>query len=236
VESRPEDSVVDQLQVDILREGPDALLSLSGELDIAVQGLLRRAIQRICSDPTERLLLDLAPLSFMDASSLTLILALQREFGDRFAVRPGRQRRLFSIIGLDRLMELDPDEGEVERFEEAAQNLGYVRRLYSAWEAGGVQAMAQLADDAVEWQPSELHDGTLNGTEELTDYWRRHASPSGTSPVWFTALGQNVLIEGEFPLEDGTRTTIYAFYEFSDRRLVRARAARGGRDWHLPPV
>lgn len=95
--------------------------------------------------------------------------------------------------------------------------------------------MVQLAEDEVEWQPSELHDGMLSGSDELTDYWRLRASPSGTSPVWFTALGEDVMIEGEFPLEDGTRTTIYALYEFSDGRLVRARAARSDADWSSPP-
>ena len=49
-------------------------------------------------------------------------------------------------------------------------NIGYVRRLWKAFECGGVPAMADLLPPDVTWRPIAADDQPLRGTQELEEF------------------------------------------------------------------
>jgi len=94
-------------------DGASAVLTFTGELDIAT---LADAEQAVCAAEATRpgtLLIDLSALDFVDSSGVRLVLqalARARDDGRRLAVvlGNGRSRRLFDVLGLiDRLDVVD---------------------------------------------------------------------------------------------------------------------------------
>jgi anti-anti-sigma factor len=56
------------------RTGDDAVLWLSGELDMACAGQLETAIGELCADGCVRLVVEMAKLDFMDSTGLRSLL------------------------------------------------------------------------------------------------------------------------------------------------------------------
>jgi anti-sigma B factor antagonist len=89
-----------------LAERGDALvLSLAGELDLAVAPALREALRRAVERSPKRLVVDLAEVTFVDSTVLgALVEARSALGGDAFALAaPGLEvRRALEVSGLDR--------------------------------------------------------------------------------------------------------------------------------------
>jgi hypothetical protein len=100
-------------------------------------------------------------------------------------------------------------------------NIGYVRGLWAAFEAGGVSAMAGLVPPDVRWRPSGAGGRVLRGTAELAEFWAcRDAEVP--SPRMFHGRGDDVLVEAERRPDDEHVTTIWLLYRFDGDRLIEA--------------
>ncbi len=100
----------------VQRHGGAAVVTVSGELDLAVVDDLRAALARPEAQ-AETLILDLRGVTFIDSSGLSVIVASHqrmRTAHGRFAVvvaRPSAVQRLFELCGLTETLTItdDPD-------------------------------------------------------------------------------------------------------------------------------
>ncbi len=99
---------------EIVRD-PDALpplLRLSGEMDLRAAPELREALLKALADGQGSVLLDLAELSFID-STIISVLIMARKRADtsdgevRLRAVPGRIQRILAITGIDSLFPVD---------------------------------------------------------------------------------------------------------------------------------
>lgn len=85
------------------------VLALSGELDLSTAPALEQAIEEARSETGERLLFDLAELSFMDSTGVSVLVRAKQEAnaaGHEVTLRApnGQVHRLLELVGLlDRL-------------------------------------------------------------------------------------------------------------------------------------
>jgi anti-sigma B factor antagonist len=95
-----------------VRQHSDAhgvVLALAGELDLSSAPELERALEEAGALPVKRLILDLAELSFMDSTGVSVLVRTKQRAdggGRILAVRSpnGQVRRLLELVGLlDRL-------------------------------------------------------------------------------------------------------------------------------------
>jgi anti-anti-sigma factor len=89
------------------------VLAVHGELDIATTAALRSQVDRVLKDTTAPVIIDLAGVTFCDASGLALLVGAQRRARlDRRAVvlaGPGCNiSKLLHITGLDRAFTVHP--------------------------------------------------------------------------------------------------------------------------------
>lgn len=101
------------LQTETDREGGTVRVRLSGELDLACEPYLNALVREV-GDASERVVIDLRGLSFIDSTGLRSILLAWhrfREDGIEFAVVPGSGPvlRTLQITGLDRVLPIAPD-------------------------------------------------------------------------------------------------------------------------------
>jgi anti-sigma B factor antagonist len=89
--------------------GPDGLLSLTGELDLATAPQLRSAVQQKLQDGTQRLVLDLTDLSFCDSAGLTVMVWAERAFPDGVLLHHPRPqlRKILRTTQLEQVLNLD---------------------------------------------------------------------------------------------------------------------------------
>lgn len=202
-------------EVDRAFEGPDAVLRLRGELDLSSVDVLRAALaEAACCMRSRSLVLDLDELEFMDATGLRLFLEAARRSDMRVSIRSPRPQvwRLFEVTGLAGLLPLQPDP---------LQNVEYVRRICEAFVAGGPAAMAELVPADVEWVPWQANGARLHSTAEMQAHWAR--SPSAAPTVTeLSAVGRDVLVRFEIPLQTGSVKELWSLYQFEFGRLVRA--------------
>ncbi len=95
-----------------VREGNAFHLALYGELDIASARVLRRKLQMARSSATERVVLDLSGLQFVDSAGLHALVQAQEALagtGQRLALLRGPRavQRVFELTEADRLFEFD---------------------------------------------------------------------------------------------------------------------------------
>ena len=105
------------MNVDVQRRDGTAVLSLSGELDLASAPRLDEALFE-CEDGAPTILLDLRGLTFMDSSGLRVILAADaraRSRGGRLMLVPGPPsvQRVFQLTLLDTRLEFVDDASAV---------------------------------------------------------------------------------------------------------------------------
>ena len=81
--------------------------------------------------------------------------------------------------------------------------------------------IAHVPND-VEWQPSSADGRVLRGSDQLLAYWEGADPTPAAISAWFEAIDDDVMIETEHELEDGSRKLINSLYMFSGPRLVRA--------------
>ena len=101
------------LAVKETRTGDDAVLILTGEIDIATAGSLREAAQRAIAAPLERLVLDFAGVTFCDSQGLATLIAINKEAqaaGSRLLIiNVGAfMDRLLDVTGLRAAFEVKP--------------------------------------------------------------------------------------------------------------------------------
>jgi anti-sigma B factor antagonist len=102
-----------------LTSAGDALIALSGELDLSGAGPLDEEIDRLASeDGVRRVVLDLRELDFMDSSGLRLVALAERRLGaagrELVLVRgPEAVQRVFEITRMeDHLTFVDEPDGD----------------------------------------------------------------------------------------------------------------------------
>lgn len=100
-------------------------------------------------------------------------------------------------------------------------NIGYVRRLWKAFESGGASAMADLLPPDVVWRPLEANGRALHGTEELEEFWSAREAVTPTLRM-FHGHGDDVLVEAEYTHDDGSVRTVWSLYRFDGERLIEA--------------
>jgi anti-anti-sigma factor len=86
-----------------VRPGDDGIIvTVSGEVDVGTEGLLRQALLRIMRERGARLLLDVSGVSFMDCAGLRALLATRR----RAELRGGFLRLIAVSAAVRRITEL----------------------------------------------------------------------------------------------------------------------------------
>jgi anti-sigma B factor antagonist len=87
--------------------GPQALIAVSGELDLASVPAFEAALAELDLESAHHLVLDLDQLEFIDAAGLHAVLALHAactETSATLTIRPGPRQvqRVFELTGTDR--------------------------------------------------------------------------------------------------------------------------------------
>ncbi|MBV9414072.1 MAG: STAS domain-containing protein [Solirubrobacterales bacterium] len=96
-------------RLEVRSQGQATIITVSGELDLASSPALQEELDRVAASETQRLIIDLRALDFMDSTGLSvLVRAHQRaeEQGRELAMVKGPQQvqRLLSLTGVaDRL-------------------------------------------------------------------------------------------------------------------------------------
>jgi anti-sigma B factor antagonist len=107
-------------RVEVTNKGDVALISVSGELDLASSPALEEQLERVASSDASLVVVDLRELEFMDSTGLSvLVRAHQRaaEGTQRFGLINGSQQvqRLLSLTGVaDRLVLAEAPDGLLE--------------------------------------------------------------------------------------------------------------------------
>jgi ketosteroid isomerase-like protein len=113
-----------------------------------------------------------------------------------------------------------------------ADNVELVRRLWTAFERGGIEAVLEIADPDVRWEPYGAGGAGYDGHDGLRAYMEeRRARGEQTSARLYSAVakGEFVVARGEVQIkgEQGTVTMQPSWlYEFRDGRLTRFRGFR----------
>jgi hypothetical protein len=100
-------------------------------------------------------------------------------------------------------------------------NIGYVTRLWRAFESGGVAAMAALIPPDVTWRPTAANGRALLGTDALDEFW---SSREVVMPKlrMFHGRGDDVFVEAEYERDDGSVRTVWLLYGFNGATLLEA--------------
>jgi anti-anti-sigma factor len=101
------------LAVKETRTGDEAVLVLTGEIDIATASSLREAAQRAIAPPLARLVLDFAGVTFCDSQGLATLIAINKEVqavgGRLLIINVGEfMDRLLDVTGLRAAFEVKP--------------------------------------------------------------------------------------------------------------------------------
>jgi anti-sigma B factor antagonist len=101
--------VQSHLRVETRGEGRAAVITVSGELDLASSAILEEELARVSDSGATHVIIDLRELDFMDSTGLsTLVKAHQRadEAGRAFSLVRGPQQvqRLLSLTGVEERM------------------------------------------------------------------------------------------------------------------------------------
>jgi ketosteroid isomerase-like protein len=110
-----------------------------------------------------------------------------------------------------------------------ADNVELVRRLWSAFDRGGIEAVLEIADPDVEWQPYAGGGVVYRGHDGLRAYWsERSERGEATEARLYSAFakGDAVVARGEVRIKgDSGIVTMQPgwLYEFHDGKLIRFR-------------
>ncbi|GGQ23774.1 STAS domain-containing protein [Streptomyces mutabilis] len=96
------------------------VLGIFGDLDYTTVGELRERLTALTLRPGQRLVLDLAGMTFCDSSGITALIAA-RNHADAFhadialAAVPANTLRVLRMVGLDQIFPLHPDSDAATR-------------------------------------------------------------------------------------------------------------------------
>jgi ketosteroid isomerase-like protein len=102
-----------------------------------------------------------------------------------------------------------------------------IKRLWSVYRSGGVQAIRSLVDEDVTWLPYGAGGEVLHGFDQLAAYLTGRVESVEAETYSFESHGDAVLVTGHLRLRTGvalTDTQLYWIYRFRDERLVRFEA------------
>ena len=99
-----------ELSIDVRREGDDAVVTLSGELDISTSPDLQDALAEL-TDAKRKVTVDLSELEFIDSTGLAALLGAHKDLTEHGGVlelrHPSRMVvNLVQITGLDDVFEI----------------------------------------------------------------------------------------------------------------------------------
>ncbi|HET8758777.1 MAG TPA: STAS domain-containing protein [Solirubrobacteraceae bacterium] len=99
---------VPQFEVAAKRRGPRAVVSASGELDIATAPQLSAVVALAMGSRPDELCIDLTALTFIDSTGLNVLCQANDRYDGRLVIicPPGNVRRVFDIAGLAGLLPL----------------------------------------------------------------------------------------------------------------------------------
>lgn len=94
----------------VLADPPDALVLMRGELDVATAPAMAAQLDEALASGCREFRVDLAEVSFCDASTVRLLLGLERQVqavgGSLRIVEPSRcVRRVFELVGLGGMLD-----------------------------------------------------------------------------------------------------------------------------------
>jgi len=97
------------LQMQVLAQGHQFSLVLTGELDLRHAAEVEATIRRLCASGVICLVIDLRGLRFIDSTGVTLLMnagKLCEENGHEYRLIPGPRNvhRIFEILALDRVL------------------------------------------------------------------------------------------------------------------------------------
>jgi anti-sigma B factor antagonist len=103
---------VDGIEVRIERDGDQTVVSLAGELDLLSAPRVRAVMTTVQADATERVVVDLTGLSYMDSVGIGLLVSSRQRLeavGRRLSLRNPEPavRRLLQITGLEDYLGLE---------------------------------------------------------------------------------------------------------------------------------
>ena len=101
------------LSVQVRRAFPDVTVGIGGEVDAANVGELYEIFAELAREGAQRISLNLAGLTFMDSTGLSLLVAIHKRAlasgGELVIVSPTRPvHRLFAVAGLDAFFTIRP--------------------------------------------------------------------------------------------------------------------------------
>ena len=114
--SAPEVTPVD-IEIEHRTEAVWEVLDVAGEVDLSTAPALRSRIEQVVDGGARRLVVDLADVSFMDSSGLSVLVAgfkgMREAGGEMVVVCPNTSiAKIFSITGLDRVFSIHPSLAE----------------------------------------------------------------------------------------------------------------------------
>jgi anti-anti-sigma factor len=112
--------VSEQLRVNVATIGYRRVLTVSGEIDIASEGVLREALDAVLHSTERDIWIDLTPTTFIDGSGVKLLLGADRQL-DRdhrhltVIASRGPVLRAFAHAGVAGLLPVVPDRAAAQR-------------------------------------------------------------------------------------------------------------------------
>ena len=105
------------IEIEHRTEGAWQVLDVAGEVDLSTAPALRSRIDTVLDEGGRRLVVDLADVSFMDSSGLSVLVSgykgMREAGGEMAVVCPNVAiAKIFSITGLDRVFAIHPSLDE----------------------------------------------------------------------------------------------------------------------------
>jgi anti-sigma B factor antagonist len=110
--------VLNEFRVQVSAVGDHVVVAVFGEIDMSTVPVLEEPINTLLEDGTDKLIVDLDGVRFMDSTGLNLLIGVVRALGSGslavVACEP-HIRRLFTISGLDKLIRVSETMDEAVR-------------------------------------------------------------------------------------------------------------------------
>lgn len=103
------------LEINVIDEGQKLIIKLAGEIDIYTAPKLKEALVPHTREENNVLIVDLTEVNYMDSTGLGVFISVlksTRENGSSFQIVNLQERvlRLFTITGLDEIMDINSTE------------------------------------------------------------------------------------------------------------------------------
>jgi hypothetical protein len=167
--------------------------------------------------------LELAGVSFMDASGLRALLTARARLGERLIVRPGPPavEHLLRLTGMDSELRDEVAEAEAGLARRAA-NVKLMRQLWLAYCAGGAAELARWLPHRARPDATAMAEARPWGPEELERFWATRAADATAATVatQLHTAGDSVLVA--CPGTADAADLIWTVYVFHGRTFIRA--------------